>query len=664
MFYAHFVLSKRGPLSRIWLAAHWDKKLTKAHVFETNLEDSVENIISPQVKMALRTSGHLLLGVVRIYNRKSKYLLADCNEAFVKIKMAFRPGVVDLPEENREAQHNQIYLVETFPNFDTPLPDITDIDMNRHLTLNQSRIDEITLPEEVPTSLRLEGFGGAAMEFGKDLDDRYSAGDLQNMFYKDDEGKDGKDIDFGMDASGMKGGFGGDMAGDSLLGGSFMQGPGLFGEEQDGGFLGEGIPRRVQEDITAPEVAEGAMDNQIMSPAPQPNQQQMEEVQKELSDIAPMHQQGLVVPEEMDTSVPAPVVAEQQPSIIEQRQEEAEETIKDQTTLVANEEEAFALEPLDIRGVKDMRMRRKRKLIVDHVMELDGQTMREQLKDFNDIVTTLDMAPPTKRLMQWKEMGGVDKLFSLPSKTTGDSINKIFSKNLHITIPVDLVDMTGTQLHEQFGDTTKIHDESSIHAARDERTFDNMSVAVALDQTNNNMLSQSKDPSMNQLNAPAGYNSDDDYEPYSVGPQSVASSNGDKGLGDIGVLDPTVPHLHGDSLLSGPPEPDLANLPETDMSSLPVPGSPGQDESYADDVDDLRWNKRTQHLLHNLQRSFKHEQEVTFFRMTEGITRKQAVSKFYSLLVLAKQEATILAQSQTFGDVYIRKGPKFDAILM
>lgn len=45
--------------------------------------------------MALRTSGHLLLGVVRIYHRKAKYLLADCNEAFIKIKMAFRPGIID-----------------------------------------------------------------------------------------------------------------------------------------------------------------------------------------------------------------------------------------------------------------------------------------------------------------------------------------------------------------------------------------------------------------------------------------------------------------------------------------------------------------------------------------------------------------------------------------
>jgi len=52
MFYAHFVLSKRGPLAKIWLAAHWDKKLTKAHVFECNLESSVESIISPKVRLS------------------------------------------------------------------------------------------------------------------------------------------------------------------------------------------------------------------------------------------------------------------------------------------------------------------------------------------------------------------------------------------------------------------------------------------------------------------------------------------------------------------------------------------------------------------------------------------------------------------------------------
>ena len=36
-------------MSRIWLAAHWDKKLTKAHVFETNIESSVDGILQPKV---------------------------------------------------------------------------------------------------------------------------------------------------------------------------------------------------------------------------------------------------------------------------------------------------------------------------------------------------------------------------------------------------------------------------------------------------------------------------------------------------------------------------------------------------------------------------------------------------------------------------------------
>lgn len=42
--------------------------------------------------MALRLSGQLLLGVVRIYSRKAKYLLDDCNEALLKIKMVSITG--------------------------------------------------------------------------------------------------------------------------------------------------------------------------------------------------------------------------------------------------------------------------------------------------------------------------------------------------------------------------------------------------------------------------------------------------------------------------------------------------------------------------------------------------------------------------------------------
>lgn len=52
MFYAQFVLSKKGPLAKIWLAAHWEKKLTKAQVFETNIDKAVESILEPKVSFS------------------------------------------------------------------------------------------------------------------------------------------------------------------------------------------------------------------------------------------------------------------------------------------------------------------------------------------------------------------------------------------------------------------------------------------------------------------------------------------------------------------------------------------------------------------------------------------------------------------------------------
>ncbi|PIO59422.1 Rad21 / Rec8 like protein [Teladorsagia circumcincta] len=148
MFYAQFVLSKKGPLAKIWLAAHWEKKLSKAQIYETNVQDAVEEILQPKVKMALRTTGHLLLGIVRIYSRKAKYLLADCNEAFLKIKMAFRPGQVEMLEDGKEAPFAAISLPEVYTDFDSTLPEFNEAEFATHLQINQSRIDDITLKED------------------------------------------------------------------------------------------------------------------------------------------------------------------------------------------------------------------------------------------------------------------------------------------------------------------------------------------------------------------------------------------------------------------------------------------------------------------------------------------------------------------------------------
>jgi len=91
MFYSETLLSKTGPLARVWLSANIERKLSKQNVLQTNIENSVNAIVDQgQAPLALRLTGQLLLGVVRIYSRKARYLLDDCNEAILKIKMVRR----------------------------------------------------------------------------------------------------------------------------------------------------------------------------------------------------------------------------------------------------------------------------------------------------------------------------------------------------------------------------------------------------------------------------------------------------------------------------------------------------------------------------------------------------------------------------------------------
>lgn len=88
MFYSETLLSKTGPLARVWLSANIERKITRNQILQSNIETSISAIVDQgQAPLALRLSGQLLLGVVRIYSRKTRYLLDDCNEAILKIKM-------------------------------------------------------------------------------------------------------------------------------------------------------------------------------------------------------------------------------------------------------------------------------------------------------------------------------------------------------------------------------------------------------------------------------------------------------------------------------------------------------------------------------------------------------------------------------------------------
>eukprot|EP00891_Asterochloris_glomerata_P002213 jgi/Astpho2/2213/gw1.00040.253.1_t len=112
MFFSTQLLSKKGPLATVWLAGHMDKRLKKAQIIDTSISNSVDNIINSEAPLALRLSGQLLLGVVRIHARKVVFLYNDCNEAVVRLKQAFKAHDVDLPEGNTQAPEQMITLPE------------------------------------------------------------------------------------------------------------------------------------------------------------------------------------------------------------------------------------------------------------------------------------------------------------------------------------------------------------------------------------------------------------------------------------------------------------------------------------------------------------------------------------------------------------------------
>lgn len=648
MFYAHFVLSKRGPLAKIWLAAHWDKKLTKAHVFECNLESSVESIISPKVKMALRTSGHLLLGVVRIYHRKAKYLLADCNEAFIKIKMAFRPGVVDLPEENREAAYNAITLPEEFHDFDQPLPDLDDIDVAQQFNLNQSRVEEITMREEVGNLNLLQDNDFA--DFG--MDDREmmreesafevdimgasasnllletegganQMADKSNHLEYDDQYKD----DFGDNP--MESNEGG-MLVDKLL------------SNEDGGGIFDDPP---------------AITESVMMP------------QDHGDDDDDFDALSAGAPDSPDSGPTEPL-----PAMTDQAE---------QTTLVHNEEETFALEPIDI-TVKETKAKRKRKLIVDSVKELDSKTIRAQLSDYSDIVTTLDLAPPTKKLMMWKETGGVEKLFSLPAQPLWNArLLKMFTRCLTPLVPDELRKRRkggeADSLDEFLKDLENPEvprEETTGHQQRDIMDQTIMEEASVLQTSavegSRTTLDESVMPppsSQRGLKRKA-----QDTEPAL--PMGALDQQQQQQQQQQGSRPSNAPQQLEASTVEVPPEDttttnisqliELDLLTDKDKKKNDDDSDEEEEEAQGGDQDqeERRWNKRTQQMLHGLQRVMAKTgaQSVSLLDLCRNNNRKQAAAKFYSFLVLKKQQAVELVQEEPYSDIIATPGPRFHIV--
>ncbi|KAK2192527.1 hypothetical protein NP493_28g04012 [Ridgeia piscesae] len=842
MFYAHFVLSKKGPLARIWLAAHWDKKLTKAHVFETNIDSSVEAIIQPKVKLALRTSGHLLLGVVRIYSRKAKYLLADCNEAFVKIKMAFRPGVVDLAEENREAAVNAITLPETFHDFDTTMADLSDIGVLQQFSVNQSRPEEITMREDQIGNITLvgdDGFGDSGFEdddFGGAISEEMlqvwvrellinnseSAIDMDKVCHIVDtvmcarcrsersrkpskrflkacvSRRESSTGDFDAerlwlerspsgasgwhrsrhkrdsqqtDCSYLDSGLGSDISfcdlssndeGEDLFPAAsrddvcdveatraqfkqplcvvvlprrprdYSRGrrgrkppPCVWTKQQgDMGFDGGNIIQDAHMDDTLyvknPDASDLLLEDPVnkgrgdkamnmdfdsaargdgfgsgMGDFEEPAGVEDDDESDDGGDFGGSVDHGLfgklcVVYGDMMSGAPTgenfvgeagglfeeppvPEVTMQPDAEANQQQKDAAgkgtsqdevgpaipepSIVRDQTTLITDDAQAFALEPIDVTHLgTERKAKRKRKLIIDEMKGIASETMKLQLSDTSDIITTLDLAPPTKKLMHWKETGGVEKLFALPGRSlTSKKLTMLFKRNLVTKA------FLGDQ--EEALDLEKeraLYEQQHHHQMQLQNAHDEPEIARDAEQSR---AEPSEAPSMVEpaslLEEPSR------IEPPSFAETSVMSKTAEDSLVPP-PADTTVEPLLQRQDSSDDDADNFFDMPEDVEQSSPSAHEEEESdgaEGEGEEAEQLRWTKRTQQMMHVLERVYGHgENEASFKSIVSHNNRKQVASKFYTLLVLKKLQGVTVEQSTPFGDILITKGPKYGVV--
>ncbi|KAM8830770.1 double-strand-break repair protein rad21-like protein 1 [Synchiropus picturatus] len=323
LFYINQLISEPGTLDKVWLAAFWQAKVTKADVLQCNVESTVKEIESLKLNIGMRTYGHLLLGVVRILSRKAEYLQADSSEALVKINMTFRPGLPGAP-----ANAGAMTLTEDFTWLDSSPSEMSDSDFfSRH----QSRPEEITLEENL---------GNNFLNFVVS----------------------GTDLTFPSLAVGEDG----------------------FGDEGN------------EHELLA--FLESCSDHAVDFL----HKEQPEQNSKNLS----LHENQVD-----QASHLKPVVA-----------------------------------PVSMEEKK--RLRRKRMLVVDHVKELSRDTIRKQIVDYSDLLAPMEMAPPTRTLMQWMEHGSANNLFSqMCTSVNSSTIKEFFSRCLMMESPD--VDFGVEEIHQE-----------------------------------------------------------------------------------------------------------------------------------------------------------------------------------------------------------------------
>lgn len=229
---SELLLSRQGPLAHVWLASNYDKKLSKHQLLSTNIVTSSNIISSKQLHslnvasdagntITLRLSGQLLLGIVKIYSRKTKYLLDDINETLYKLKNSFKYASGATLGTNTAITVNLPPQQTTLTNFSRTLlqDQVTDLDLFYQDDLRLDEPDQNTTTDALLSQVSSLGRSDETADFDRSVEVARGddAMDMDFDLNLDDSIEQGRDVqmplsegdtsvyDLGKEQSGLDG---------------------------------------------------------------------------------------------------------------------------------------------------------------------------------------------------------------------------------------------------------------------------------------------------------------------------------------------------------------------------------------------------------------------------------------------------------------------------
>ncbi|XP_068422275.1 double-strand-break repair protein rad21-like protein 1 isoform X3 [Eschrichtius robustus] len=283
-----------------------------------------------------------------------------------------------------------------------------------------------------------------------------------------------------------------------------------------------------------------------------------------------------------------------------------------------NREISVLPEPPDtIVDIAEKRKGKKRKLLIDPVKEISSKIMHRQLTSFTDTLMVLELAPPTQRLMMWKQRGGADTLLSTAAQ-----------------------DLTHAELKMLF---TKCFVSSGFKLGR--KLMQKESVREEMGSKNIVETSMMEEPnSLQELSQSKTWKEATDGSKCSYREDTNKNINYDQDIAEM-----VSSAAEESSLMNAILAQEIENCP-IELESL------GNEQN----IEAERWNRRIRQMLNSLRESNKMGmQYFSLMKLCRNNDRKQAAAKFYSFLVLKKQRAIELSQSAPYADIIATVGPMF-----